>query len=187
MLCASQSAAAHLPEGQAAGRLDSLGISRVAAREEGPSRLEFVPFEPSHLASLRLQAAQAYLQPLMARPEYGAAMVGPHAWSGAADGRIVGCAGVLAQWPGRAICWALLSRDLRTHDFQRVHRKVTAVLARVHAEGTRRIETSVDAGFDAGHRWVRALGFAPEGLMRAYSPEGRDHLLYARIAHGGTA
>jgi RimJ/RimL family protein N-acetyltransferase len=143
--------------------------------------LEFIPFAPEHLTALRLQAAQAYLQELIAKPEYGAAMAGPHAWTGMADGRIVGSAGILEQWPGRAICWALLGREIRTRDFLRVHHQVEAVLRRVHREGTRRVETSVDAAFDAGHRWVRALGFAPEGLMRCYSPDGRDHVLYARI------
>lgn len=149
--------------------------------------LDFIPFAPGHLAILQLQAAQAYLQALVAKPEYGAAMAGPHAWSGLRDGKIVGCAGVVEQWAGRAICWALLGRDIRTGDFLRVHHKVTAVLGSVHREGTRRIETSVDAAFDAGHRWVRALGFAPEGLMRCYSPDGRDHVLYARIAQRGFA
>lgn len=144
--------------------------------------IEFIPFEPAHLAALRLQTAQAYLQALIARQEYGAAMCGRHSWSGAANGEIVGSAGVIEQWPGRALCWALLGRNIRTRDFLRVHNKVGEVLVRVHREGTRRIETSVDAAFDAGHRWVRALGFAPEGLMRSYSPDGRDHVLYARVA-----
>jgi hypothetical protein len=149
--------------------------------------VEFIPFEPSHLTALQLQAAQAYLQALIAKPEYGAAMTGPHAWTGIADGRVAGCAGILEQWPGRAICWALLGREIRTRDFLRVHHKVEAVLRRVHGEGTRRVETSVDAAFDAGHRWVRALGFAPEGLMRCYSPDGRDHVLYAHLCERGHA
>ncbi len=143
--------------------------------------LEFVPFRPEHLGALRLQAAQAYLQPLLARPEYGAALVGPNTWSGILEGRIVGCAGVLPQWPGRAIAWALLTRNLSARHFLRAHHKVLSVLRSAQRDGARRIETSVDSGFDAGHRWVRALGFRPEGLMRCYSPEGRDHVLYAHV------
>jgi hypothetical protein len=143
--------------------------------------IEFISFKPEHLATLRLQAAQAYLQPVLTKPEYGAALVGPDTWTGIIHGQIVGCAGVLPQWPGRAIAWALLTRELTAHHFLRAHHKVTSVLRSAHRRGTRRIETSVDAGFDAGHRWAWALGFRPEGLMRAYSPEGRDHVLYACI------
>lgn len=143
--------------------------------------LEFIPFRPEHLGALQLQAAQAYLQPLLAKPEYGAALVGPDTWSGILDRRIVGCAGILPQWPGRAIAWALLTRDLSARHFLQAHHKVLRVLHAAQRNGMRRIETTVDAGFDAGHRWVRALGFLPEGLMRGYSPEGRDHALYARI------
>lgn len=143
--------------------------------------LDFIPFQPGHLGALRLQAAQAYLQPLMAKAEYGGALAGPDTWSGIVDGRIVGCAGLLPQWPGRSIAWALLTRDLSARHFLRAHHKVLSVLHAAHGGGTNRIETSVDAGFDAGHRWARALGFRPEGLMRCYSPEGRDHVLYACI------
>lgn len=158
-----------------------------ARKEHRASVLEFVPFRPEHLALLRLQAAQAYLQPLLARPDYAAALAGPYTWSGVVDGRVIGCAGILAQWPGRAIAWALLSRELTARHFLHAHHKVAAVMKAAHRAGARRIETTVDAGFDAGHRWARALGFAPEGLMRAYSPEGRDHVLYARIPEQGAA
>lgn len=144
--------------------------------------MEFIPFKPEHLAALRLQAAQASLQPLLAKREYGTALAGPDTWTGLIDARVVGCAGILPQWPGRAIAWALLTRELTARHFLRVHHKVLDVLLGAHRRGTRRIETTVDAGFDAGHRWARALGFAPEGLMRGYSPEGRDHVLYARLA-----
>jgi len=141
--------------------------------------IEFVPFTPAHLLALRLQAAQADLQPLLGQPEYGAALAGADTWTGLVDGRVVGCAGVLPQWPGRAIAWALLTRDLTARHFLRVHLKVLRVLRGAQDRGVRRIETTVDAGFDAGHRWARLLGFRPEGLMRAYSPDGRDHVLYA--------
>jgi RimJ/RimL family protein N-acetyltransferase len=149
--------------------------------------IEFIPFRPEHLAALRLQAAQAYLQPLLARRDYGAALAGPDTWTGIVAGRVIGCAGVLPQWPGRAIAWALLTRELTSRHFLRVHYKVMGVLDEAQRRGSRRIETSVDAGFDAGHRWARALGFRPEGLMRAYSPDGRDHVLYACVGNARAA
>lgn len=150
-------------------------------------QLTFAAFRPEHLPMLQLQAAQAYLQPLVARPDYAAALTGPYAWSGLIGHNVIGCAGLLPQWPGRAIAWALLTRELSAAHFLRAHHKVIAVLRSAHANGIRRIETTVDAGFDAGHRWARALGFSPEGLMRAYSPDGRNHVLYAHIREKGIA
>jgi hypothetical protein len=144
------------------------------------AQLEFIPFRPEHLRSLHLQAAQRYLQPLLDRPDYGAALATPYAWSGTIGGNLVGCAGLLPSWPGRATAWALLTPALSARHFLRAHHKVRDVLEAALRAGNRRIETTVDAAFDAGHRWVRALGFEPEGLMRAYSPDGRDHFLYAR-------
>lgn len=155
--------------------------------QDTSTRLAFVPFRPEHLPMLRLQAAQSYLQPLMARSDYAAALAGPYAWSGLIGGKVIGCAGLLPQWPGRAIAWALLTRELSAAHFLRAHHKVLAVLRSAHASGVRRIETTVDAGFDAGHRWARALGFSPEGLMRAYSPDGRNHVLYAHVLEKGIA
>lgn len=143
--------------------------------------IEFIPYAPTHLAALRLQRAQAEASALLATPGYAASLANPYAWAGLIDSRVVGVGGVLPQWRGRAVAWALISEALTTHEFLRAHHKVASVLAAARRDGWRRIETTVDAGFDAGHRWVRALGFAPEGLMRAYSPEGRDHVLYAQL------
>ena len=144
--------------------------------------LSFIPFQPEHLEGLRLQRAQRHLKPLLAIPEYGRQLVTPYSWTGVANGAVVGCAGLLPQWPGRAIAWALLTPQLDARQFLRAHLRVRRVIETAQRDGMRRIEASVDAAFDAGHRWALALDFAPEGLMRRFSPEGRDHLLYARIS-----
>lgn len=143
--------------------------------------LRFVRYRPEHLPALRLQRAQAEAASLLETPDYAASLANGYAWSGLVDERIAGVGGILPQWRGRAVAWALISERLTAHSFLRAHHKVRTVLADAHRDGWRRIETTVDAGFDAGHRWVRALGFTPEGLMRAYSPEGRDHVLYVHL------
>jgi hypothetical protein len=60
-----------------------------------------------------------------------------------------------------------------------VHRATQRMLT---ATTIRRIEAHVDCNYAAGHRWVAMLGFVKEGgPMRAFTPDGRDCDLYARV------
>jgi RimJ/RimL family protein N-acetyltransferase len=45
----------------------------------------------------------------------------------------------------------------------------------------RRIQATTDPEFGPGQRWLLMLGFVQEGRLRAYTPDGRDQLMYARI------
>jgi len=62
--------------------------------------------------------------------------------------------------------------------FKTIHRVVLAVLV---AAPWRRIEMAVDCEHASAYRWAQRLGFACEGRMRAYTPDGRDSFLFARI------
>jgi len=85
-------------------------------------------------------------------------------------------------WQGRGVAWALMSPRVPTSDFVRITRMVRRTLAKAQADGFRRIEASVDCEFENGHRWVKALGFERESLLQKFSPEGRDHIGYVRLA-----
>ena len=58
-----------------------------------------------------------------------------------------------------------------------IHR---AVLRGLSAAPFRRIEAHVEASHAEGHRWIAALGFELEGVMRNFW-NGRDFALYSRI------
>lgn len=144
--------------------------------------ITFVPFAPDHLDHLTLQAAQRCFERELANQEYRRALVVPDfSWTGIIGGRVVGCAGLVPQWPGRAIAWALLG-EIPRPAWPAVHKKVLAVLAAAERRGFFRIETHVDPQFPQAMRWVAMLGFRPEGLNRAYTPDRRDLLMTARIA-----
>lgn len=139
-----------------------------------------VAFKPEHLADLRLQDAQREFQSRLGDADYGAALaqVG-NAFTGMVDGRVVGCAGAYEIWPGRAVVWALLSDECGPH-FKAIHRAVQGFFL---ATSWRRVEAVVRAGFPAGHRWIRLLGFrceTPDG-MPGYSPDGETYYLYSRL------
>lgn len=101
----------------------------------------------------------------------------PTSWAVLAGDEIIACAGLVEIWPGRAYAWSILSEGCGAY-FRRLHGMVRTVLERTPY---RRIEATVDAGFTAGHRWMRLLGFEAEGTLRAYNPDGTDAVMYARV------
>lgn len=136
-----------------------------------------VPFAPTHLESLALQPSQVGFSKYF-DPTYGPALQsGGPCFTGVEDKEVIGCAGVIRQWDNRAIAWALLSAHCGKN-FPRIHKAVSRFL---DSTEFRRIEAFVDVDFEQGHRWVNMLGFEREGYMRAFNPDGRDAVLYARI------
>lgn len=140
-------------------------------------RLEIVPFKADHLFDLRLQDAQEMFYAKFS-PQYGRALEDAGGgWTALVDGRPIACAGLAEQWQGRALAWALLANDIRPH-FVAVTRAVKRAL---DLSDYRRIEAQVDAEFGQGIRWAQMLGFEIEAKLRAFTPEGRDAFMYARI------
>jgi len=142
--------------------------------------LEIVPFHPSHLANLNLQG---FAGEMAKDPETVAALdKSGMAWSGLMDGRVVGCAGLIPQWPGRAVAWAVFGECLPMSAWFKITKAVRKVLAETQASGFHRIEMTVQEDFKQGHRWAEALGFNPVCVLRKYGPEGADHRLWERVA-----
>jgi hypothetical protein len=142
-----------------------------------------VPFAPEHLARIELQAEQAGLSEARAMlGRIGAQLAVPGLALSLIDGeRVLGAAGIWPQWPGRAIAWAVLGNQIPRRNWAQAVAVARRGLNQAHAAGHRRIEISIRDGFANGHRLARILEFRPEGLMRAYSPDGSDHWLYARV------
>lgn len=144
--------------------------------------MEIVKFRREHLDGLELQEAQKELHSQFSDPGYGATLeASKYSFTALHDGKVIGCAGVHEIWEGRAIAWALLSQDSGKH-FRAIHRAAAGFLAQTT---WRRIEAVVESDFDAGHRWARLLGMEQEGIMRSYSPAGKDFYLYSRVKQNG--
>ena len=140
--------------------------------------MELVQYEPGHLRCLSLQDNQRMLTPVLADPKYAASLAeaGP-AFTGIEAGKVVGCAGLVHQWSGRAIAWALLDRNC-AYAMLGVHRATQRFLTEC---GVRRVEAYVDPNFRAAKKWALMLGFEYEGLMNCFTPDGRPSILFARI------
>jgi hypothetical protein len=148
------------------------------------SAMWIAAFRAEHLTAIELQAAQAELSmPLRRR----AAEAGPAieatgmGWTAIEGTQPVMSAGILPQWPGRAVAWALVGKAVPRRRWPRLTRIVRQSLEDAHAAGYRRIEATVVQGHDAGLRWMKLLGFRRVGLLRAYDPFGNDHWLFERV------
>lgn len=104
-----------------------------------------------------------------------------------ADGELLGAAGLMPLWRGRASAWALLSASIQRADMIPIHRAILWFL-NVHQglsdSRFRRIETTVRQDWPQAHRWARMLGFQQEGILRCFDIEGHDYAMYARVNHG---
>lgn len=137
-----------------------------------------VKFEPWHLAAI-VEAEPGELPDNLKDPqinEYLASL--DNSWSLLrADGAALWCGGTIPQWPGRHLGWSYVSQHAGPY-MTRVTRKAIAVLN----QATGRTEITVKADFAEGHRWAKLLGFEVETpLLRAYGPDGEDHVGYVRF------
>lgn len=143
------------------------------------------PFQPWHLEKMAPQSEQLPEVELLRN-------ITPDQWSkitrqgltfSAIDGdRIIFCCGLIPKWHGRAQGWTVFADNITRREMLFIHRMSKILLEQWQSsEEFRRIETTVRAEFDAGHRWAKMLGFHPEGLMSLYDPLGRAYVLYSRI------
>lgn len=145
-------------------------------------RLTWVPFAPEHLHAFSpapVFEADGCASADLAEHARASLVAGP-AWSVCMDGRPVGCGGVVLLWRGVGEAWSLSAPGLGGSALV-LHRIVAQRLRAAEREhGLHRIQTSVQIDNRQGRRWVAALGFREEGIMRGYGPLGDDFLRLAR-------
>lgn len=150
---------------------------------------EMVHFDAKHVSGLRLQNSQkiselTYVQNEAFAWDELASLT--HSFTMLKDGSPIACAGLIPLWHGRASAWALIGNRVDRYDMIWIHRRVRFFLDMIQRDQLyRRIEATVLNSFDEGHRWVRLLGFEPEGLMRCYDAWAQDNMLYARVRYDG--
>jgi len=121
--------------------------------------MRVVPFQPEHVLALKIQPRQSHEYPIISREEAERMLAaGPGFSAIGEDGTIYGAAGIIPQWPGRAIAWAMFAYNAGPH-FVRITREVRRYLDTC---GYERIEAAVDAMFPQAIRWIEMLGFERE-------------------------
>lgn len=110
---------------------------------------------------------------------FGRYLEGQNSWALFYNDCLLGCAGTIKMWNRRYNGWAVMTEDCAGH-MVAITRHTRRVLADVHG----RLETTVKADFDLGHRWAKLLGFEvenPPGLLREYDASGEDFVSYVRF------
>lgn len=138
-----------------------------------------VPYKAEHVWQQELQPAQAYFETGI-RLDYLRQVEGPYAHTLMLDGVPIASAGAFPLHENRALLWAYLMAAARGPLFRVVHSNAKLLLSTLPF---RRVEAIVDAEFEAGHRWMRLLGFKRETPepMQAYTPNGRASVQYALV------
>jgi hypothetical protein len=132
--------------------------------------MEVVPYQPRHLREIALQPHQEHLGTMLQRTDAAEQVTktGP-CWTALLEGKPIACAGFQNCWEGRAIAWAVLSDQAGPHMLS-LTRAVRKALELYPAE---RIEAHAMLGFRPAERWLKALGFEQETVLRKFN-RGQD-------------
>lgn len=147
-------------------------------------RFSVVRFEPSHVDALTESRNGDQRNSGLSWSEGDARIMANmgYSFTGVCGSRIVGCAGVMPVWHGRAIAWGLMDLSMSRIEMLAMHRGVLNFLVEIQRDARfRRVEASVKVGWPEAERWIAMLGFVREGKMRCYDLHGKDHWLFARV------
>jgi hypothetical protein len=142
----------------------------------------FLPYHRSHLSRLRIDqpdvvAASKYIDiPAVLDNQ---AQRGPAVTAFIAD-RPVACFGAYMFWNGVAEAWLVTDVSVRYRPIQltkvaRLFMDTVETSLRLH-----RLHMTVKKDDNKAVKWARALGFASEGVLAGYGPDGSDFLMMAR-------
>lgn len=132
-------------------------------------------------ADLAELVAQPRQQAERDHADAGALLVAGPGFAVRAGGRVIAACGFYVNHPGHATAWALVA-DGKGMAMVALTRAVRRAIA---AASWRRIDTVVRADWPAAAAWAGMAGFALEGRLSAYYPDGGDALLLAHIRAAG--
>ena len=137
------------------------------------------PLEKEHLVDVasRIQGAQTEMKNYIDQPWYFDSLTKTgEAYSVLYEDKVVLCAGIIPQWDGRYVAWALFTKDvgLKMVSIMRAVRRF------LNVKDVRRVEAYIDCTHLEGIRLAELLGFKFEGTLVKFTPDGRNNYMYAR-------
>jgi RimJ/RimL family protein N-acetyltransferase len=98
------------------------------------------------------------------------------------DGVIVACMGVVRLWPGVGEVWCFVTAEARKHRKTLCSAALWGVERGIEQLGLHRVQAHVRMDFPAGLRWIKYLGFSPEGSCPEYTADRVDVSRWGRLA-----
>ncbi len=101
--------------------------------------------------------------------------------TGWVDGHIIGVSGIELLWEGVGEVWLILSSYI-DHNPKECFRCIKDGLEiLIKRAGLRRTQGYGRIGFHQAHILYKHLGFKAEGIMKEFTPDGVDCIMYARL------
>lgn len=140
--------------------------------------IEVVKFKHKHIKSIEQQDNDLIELSSFNYESYRHLENNRYSYTILSDGRPVCCIGVVEYWKGRGEIWAVIDRNIGSAFVG----AVKAMKRMLNLCDLSRLEATVIADFEQGHRLVKLFGFELEApLMRKYGVTGLNHSLYARV------
>lgn len=137
-----------------------------------------IPFIPQHLDGLVVHEQMGYIQDKLTE-EYGSYVSCYPAYTYVSNGEVIACAGVIPLSSSCYQAWGLLSEKSGNH-MVGITRAIRDFIDLFKGD---RIQSTVDAEFEIGQKWMDMLGFkleTPEPMCK-YGELGQDCYLYSRV------
>ena len=102
-------------------------------------------------------------------------------FTGVLNGQIIACGGIYPIWDGVGDAWFIGTNMVFNHPI-----KVTKIVKKYLIElmsgnNFHRVQAYVRHDWEDAQRWIEVLGMQKEGIVRKYSPDGRDHILFSKV------
>lgn len=142
----------------------------------------FLPYNPTHLDRIEISqpeiiAASQVMD--VARMIDNQAEMGPSA-TAFLDGRPVAVFGMVPIWTGVGEAWMIADDRARERPILMTKLARTVMDILVISQRLRRLQITVRTTDRRAVKWGRAIGFEQEAVLKAYGPDGVDHLMMAR-------
>lgn len=135
---------------------------------------------PEHLQQIAQKVGDDYLNEVLGVLNFESPK---HSLSIVKDGIVLASGGLTPISPRMAEFWMVVPDKALVRDDLKVFVKICRTMSEKLAEagGFKRIQASASVKSPEDARFLIAMGFEREGLMRSYGMDGSDHELFSRI------
>lgn len=97
---------------------------------------------------------------------------------------VVACIGVTKIVSGVSEVWAITGKLVEKYpkDFHKMCKRIIEYAFEI--DNLHRLQCTAEVGYDRTIKWLERLGFEREGMLRNYTPDGKDMYIYSIIRKG---
>jgi len=97
------------------------------------------------------------------------------------DDKVISIYGTIKLWRGVGDLFAIMCKDVHLYGRILYDFFISTMAIVFKAMDLVRLQSIVVVGFERGMRFAEGIGFEREGIMRRWSPDGRDVYIYSKL------